>query len=464
MGSKRSRRFTEKTIIFAGILKWFILASAIGVLTGLLATGFLKLLYFTIGIAKSYPYYFFALPFILALNGLLSKYILKDAAGEGTDKVIEAVHEKSGEMKWYLIPLKLLGAILTLGSGGSAGKEGPCAEIGGGISSLFSDIFKFTPEERKKLVICGAAAGFATVFGTPIGGAMLGVEILFVGEILYDVLFPAFVSGIISYQISSYFGIQYFQHPVEFIPVFTSFFFLKVLLGGIFFGLVSVFLIEMLRLAKILNRSIQAPDYLKNFTAGLFLAALTLFVSDRFLGLGLNHIQSNLEGGKAGWWVFWLKGVFTSFTLNFGGMGGIVTPIFYMGSSSGAWFAQIFGLDRATFAAIGMASLLAGTTNTPIASSIIAVQLFGSKLGPYAALSCVLSFLITGHTSALSSQILAIRKSSSVEVELGKEFEDMEEIQTLSFKRNLFFRLSYRYFKKVQEFVRAGLQKTKDKS
>ncbi len=460
----RTRRYREKPIIFAGILKWFVISSAIGILTGLVSTGFLKVLYFFIDSVKHYPYYYFSLPFILALNGLLSKYILKDAAGEGTDKVIESVHEHSGKMKWYMVPLKLVGAILTLGAGGSAGKEGPCAEIGGGISSFLADLFQFTPEDRKKLVICGASAGFATVFGTPIGGAMLGVEILFVGEILYDVLFPAFVSGIISYQISSYFGIHYFQHPVEFIPVFTSFFFLKVLLGGIFFGLVSVFLIEMLRLAKILNRTIKAPDFLKNFTAGLFLAALTLFVSDRFLGLGLNHIQSNLEGGKAGWWVFWLKGVFTSFTLNFGGMGGIVTPIFYMGSSSGAWFAQIFGLNRATFAAIGMASLLSGTTNTPIASSIIAVQLFGSKLGPYAAISCILSFLITGHTSVLSSQILAIRKSSSVEVDLGKEFEDMEEIPSLSFKRNLFFRISYRYYKELKTFLQTALKKAKDKS
>ena len=138
--------------------------------------------------------------------------------------------------KLLLFLLNLLRRLLTLASGGSAGKEGPCAQIGAGLSSVFADLFKFNDSERKKLVICGISGGFAAVFGTPIAGAIFGVEVLFAGSILYDVLLPSFISGIMAYQVSSFFGITYFYHPLKFTYVFSEFFFLKVVLVGIFLG------------------------------------------------------------------------------------------------------------------------------------------------------------------------------------------------------------------------------------
>jgi H+/Cl- antiporter ClcA len=140
--------------------------------------------------------------------------------------------------------VKFVTTIITIALGGSVGKEGPCAQIGGGLASIFADLFRFDERDRKKLVVCGISAGFASVFGTPIAGAIFGVEVLFVGAIVYDVLLPSFVAGIISYQVSSELGITYFYHPIEFVPVFSQSFFIKVVLAGIFFGLCSVFLIE----------------------------------------------------------------------------------------------------------------------------------------------------------------------------------------------------------------------------
>ncbi len=104
-----------------------------------------------------------------------------------------------------VVPVKLVATIITLATGGSAGKEGPCAQIGAGLSSVFADLFRFNDAERKKLVICGISAGFAAVFGTPIAGAIFGVEVLFAGSILYEVLLPSFISGIMAYQVSSHF-------------------------------------------------------------------------------------------------------------------------------------------------------------------------------------------------------------------------------------------------------------------
>jgi H+/Cl- antiporter ClcA len=120
--------------------------------------------------------------------------------------------------------------------------------------------------------------------------------------------------------------------------------------------------------------------------------------------------------------------LFTSITLNFGGSGGIVTPIFFVGATSGNMFGSVFGLNPAVFAAIGMVSLLAGAANTPISASIMAIELFGPAVGPYAAISCVISFLMTGHRSVYPSQVLSMRKSSSIVVEKGKVMEDVGKI------------------------------------
>jgi H+/Cl- antiporter ClcA len=159
----------------------------------------------------------------------------------------------------------------------------------------------------------------------------------------------------------------------------------------------------------------------KAVIGGFILIVLTLVFSNQYLGLGLETIQKALEGGEIIWYAFILKIIFTSITLNFGGSGGIATPIFFIGATSGALFANLFGLDSSTFSAIGLVTLLAGAANTPISASIMSVELFGPNIAPYAAIACVISFIMTGHRSVYPSQLLAIKKSRSIEVEMGEE-------------------------------------------
>ena len=243
-------------MLFISILKWLFLASCAGVLVGLSTTVFLKALGFGITAASGYRYYFLLLPAALFLSALIVKYLAPDAEGHGTEKIIEAVHKHSGKIRLMVVPVKLVATIITIALGGSAGKEGPAAQIGAGVSSAFSDLLRFDSRDRKKLVICGISAGFATVFGTPIAGAIFGVEVLFVGGMLYEVLLPSFVAGIVAFQVSSSFGITYFHEPLQFVPVFSSLFFIKVCGAGIFFGLCSLLLIESLRRL----RAHESPD------------------------------------------------------------------------------------------------------------------------------------------------------------------------------------------------------------
>ena len=231
------KTLAEPTVLFISIIKWVFLATAAGTVVGLATTLFLKMLEWSTVWSHQWSYWFLLLPIAMFLSTILVMYLAPEAKGHGTEKVIESIHKRSGKIPIVVVPVKLIATIITLAFGGSAGKEGPCAQIGAGITSLMSDLLRFDEHDRKKLVICGISAGFAAVFGTPIAGSIFGVEVLFVGAILYDVLLPSFIAGITAYQISSSFGITYFHEAVSLVPVFSEGFLLKVMASGVFFGI-----------------------------------------------------------------------------------------------------------------------------------------------------------------------------------------------------------------------------------
>jgi H+/Cl- antiporter ClcA len=434
------KHLTEQTAIFLSVAKWVMLSSFIGIVIGAVVTFFLKILMIAEQNRHELPFpYYYLLPVALFLTIFLIRTFAPNAEGHGTEKVIEAVHKKHGKIDVAVIPVKLFATVLTLFAGGSVGKEGPGAQIGAGTASILSEILGFSKEDRKKLVICGISAGFASVFGTPIAGAIFGVEVLIIGVILYDVLLPSFIAGFAAFTTAQFLGIEYTYFDIHFYQTVTLDvpLILKVVAAGIFFGLVSDLIVTSMNMTHRVIKKIPLHPYLMALLGGAVLILLTLVFGEIYLGLGLGTIKDVLTPhpyipADIPWYAFILKTIFTSITLGVGGSGGIITPLFYIGATSGMSFAQIIGDSHVTlFAALGFVSVLAGATNAPIAATIMAVELFGLEIAHYAALSAVISFLITGHRSVFPSQILAMKKSEMLEVRVGEVIEnadvDLEE-------------------------------------
>ncbi len=322
-------------------------------------------------------------------------------------------------MGWKVAPVKLLATVLTLAFGGSVGKEGPAAQIGAAITSLFADVLRLADEDRRRLVICGISAGFAAVFGTPISGALFGIEVLYLGRIEYAVLFPCVVSGIVAHLVC---GVP---PPVPALHDSlaglgrTEIVSLSILFGAVF-GIVALLLIESMRRLEKGVRRFEHRPYLVAAAGGTALALLYAVAGDSYAGLGSSTIEAALGGSaRLALFAFALKIVATALTLETGGSGGIVTPIFFIGAASGAALAHLMGLPTGVFAAVGMVSVLAAGANTPLAAAVMGMELLPTSLGVYAALSAVTAFLFVGHRSVYASQKIGLSKSAGLEVQLG---------------------------------------------
>ncbi|GFO62628.1 chloride channel protein [Geomonas paludis] len=416
-----NRKILEQVTLLASVIKWAIYASVVGVLVGGGTTAFLKALAWTSAQYEKAPNYYLLLPVTLVASTLLVRWLAPDAAGHGTEKVIEAVHQRMGKIPVMVVPVKLAATVITLAGGGSAGKEGPCAQIGAGLASCFASLLRLNDVDRRKLVICGISAGFATVFGTPIAGALFGVEVLVLGQVFYDVLFPSFVAGIIGFHVAGKLGASYPHPAAEIIPAVTGWSFTEMILLGIWCGIAALLFIELMQLGHRLFARLSWHPVVKALLGGVLLVLIGRFVSLRYLGLGLDSIDAALNGAVLPAGATFMKMIATSITLGSGGSGGVVTPIFFIGTAAGNLFASLFHEPLvATFSAIGMVALLAGAANTPIAASVMAMELFGAGIAPHAGVACMVSFLIVGYRSIYPSQILGIQKSTSLRVETGR--------------------------------------------
>lgn len=411
------RWYAEHAVLIISTLKWVVLGASVGVCVGLGTRAFLLSLAWAANLATALDVGVFRsiylLPVALPVCVWLIRTFAPSARGHGTEAVIRAVHTNAGRIDLKVAPIKLLASVLTLAFGGSVGKEGPCAQIGAAITSGFADILRLSDEDRRRLVICGIGAGFAAVFGTPISGALFGIEVLYLGRIEYPLLFPCMVAGIVAHLVCG--TAPPVAHLHESLGDLHGWFLVLITVAaGLFFGFVALLLIEAMKVTRMTLHRVPGLPYLIATGGGLVLVALYVVFGSEYAGLGSGVIEATMGGAMdVALTAFAIKIVSTTVSLESGGSGGIVTPLFFIGSTAGAAFASVFHLPVGAFAAFGMVSVVAAAANAPIAAAVMGIELVHGSIGVYAALSACTAYLIVGHRSVYPSQVLGEAKSAS---------------------------------------------------
>ena len=414
----RRSHLTEPLVMLATVLQWLVLSTLTGAVVGTGCSLFLRILFATAGHNYTAPLWvqMVALPVGGLLNGLLLYYGKRLNRTDLKDSVIIAVNDQHGQLPWKTFWVKPIATLITLGCGGSAGKEGPCAHLGATLASGIGQLLHLNSELRRRLVACGVSAGFASVFGTPIAGAIYGVEMLAIGRIRHNFLFPAIVASVASYQVSRFWGLSYPHIDISFIGNFTELLFLKTVMIGILCGVVAWIFIELLhatnrQFTRLRVRFSIWPPFVPCI-GGVVLALLILVIPNEYMGLSLPLMDRALEGQPMPYLGFLWKALLVAVTLGSGFYGGLITEQFVMGAVAGSAFAHLFGLQPALGAAVGLVSVMAAASNTPIAAILMGVELLGGDSTLYVAGATIAAYLIVGHRSVYPEQQIASTKSS----------------------------------------------------
>lgn len=404
--------------MLATVVQWLVLATFTGAIVGVGCSIFLRVLFATEGHVYAVSWWLQVCLLLIGglANGLLLHYGYRLSRSGYKDEPIVAVNEQHGRMPFRTLWIKPLAALVTLGCGGSAGKEGPCSHIGASFAAGIGRVLHLNPELRKRLLACGVSAGFASVFGTPIAGAIYGVEMLAIGRIRSDFLFPGIIAGVTAFQVSQYLGVPYPVYHIAFVSQFTELLFLKTVLIGILCGAAAWVFVELLQAIQ------HAFDQLRDryslwpplvpVLGAVVLALLILVIPTDYLGLSLPIMESALHGQPMPYLGFLWKALLVAITLGSGFYGGIVTPQFVIGAVLGGAFAHLLGLDPALGAAVGLVAVVASASNAPMAAILMGVELFGADSTLYVAGACVAAYLIIGHRSVYPAQQVAFSKSS----------------------------------------------------
>ncbi len=391
-------------------LRWLVPCLCVALVSGLSSGLFLWALEWTTFAHTSHPWLLWLLPIAGLVSGLVY-HTFGGTSDAGNNLILTQVREANAPVPLRMAPLVLGGTLLTHLFGGSAGREGTAVQMAGSLADQFSRPLRLTPHERRVLLRSAIAGGFAAVFGTPLAGTLFALEVVVAGSFSLSTLLPCLTTALMAHQVVEFLPIHHSQYAAGVAPSGLWPLAASALLGVAAGLLARLFAGSARTIAHTLRQHVSWPP-LRPFLGGVVVAVLGSLFGSRFLGLGLPEIASSFTAA-AGPLEAIAKLLLTVLTVGSGFKGGEVTPLFYIGSHLGSSLAPLLHLPIASLAAVGFVAVFAGATNTPLACTVMAMELFGSSFGPMAAVACLASWLASGPVGIYSAQTHAFRKGTS---------------------------------------------------
>ncbi len=396
-------------------VKWTALALAIGLACGAVGAAFHHGVDWAGALFRRHVWLLCLLPLAgLSIVGLYhAAGIRKD---HGTNLVLRSL--QSGEpVSFRVAPLIFLGTILTHLCGGSAGREGAALQIGAGLAACLNRLLHLEGKQARVVTMCGMSGLFAAVFGTPMTAAVFSMEVGTVGILHYTAFYPCLFSSFAAWEVSRFLGCPGVSFPPVSPPGATVPEALRVVALTLLCALCSILFLTVMKKTEGLYHRLFASPYPRIVAGGCLVAALSLALGTRaYNGAGMEAVTAAVAG-EAAPWAFLAKILFTALTIGAGYKGGEIIPTFFIGATFGCTVGPLLGLEPGFAAAVGLVALFCCVVNCPMASVILAVELFGGQSLFLFALACALSYLMSGYYTLYAQQRFAHSK-------IGEEQEE----------------------------------------
>jgi H+/Cl- antiporter ClcA len=433
----------EHISITKHLIRWTLLSIPVAFIAGSLVALFLWLLDKVTELRWHNGWLLYLLPAAGALIYFIYKYFGKKAEA-GNNLIMDEIHEPGGGVPARMAPLVLATTIITHLFGGSAGREGTAVQIGGSMAALIGRWLKLNKQDTRILLMCGIAGGFGAVFGTPVTGAIFALEVLAIGRLSYNALLPCFIASVLADITCTAYGIHHTTYHISITETinntfsflrFDLFLLAKVILAGVCFGLAGYLFAELSHTIKNYSNRFIKVKWLIPVIGGGIIIALTVALQTRdYLGLGVTSADANgvsivssfKEGGAGPLSWFW-KILFTAITLGMGFKGGEVTPLFFIGAALGNTIAMFTGAPVELMAGLGFIAVFAGATNTPIACTIMGVELFGGHYILYYAIACFTAYYFSGHSGIYLSQRIGQPKGNDDDLQANQTLKQIRD-------------------------------------